>query len=97
MTNKNIVDEMILEFYQNFESDLSEYIFCYMTETSRGMNNSTLHERIEQVNQAMIGDDMQTICDDESKFIDYDEFFMQNSEMCGKVVTRMLREFAENY
>ena len=97
MTNKNIVDEMVLEFAMNFESDLNEFLFCYMTETSRGMNGSTLHERIEQVNQAMIGDDMQKICDDESALIDYDEFFMQNSEMCGQVITRLLKDHAENY
>ena len=97
MTNKNIVDEMILEFSQNFESELGEFLFQYVTETSRGMNGSTLHERIEQINQAMIGDSMQKICDDESALIDYDEFFMQNSEMGGKAMTRLLREFAENY
>lgn len=95
--NKNIVDEMIMEFSQNFESELGEFLFQYVTETSRGMNGATLHERIEQVNQAMIGDSMQKICDDESSLIDYDEFFMQNSEMGGKVMTRLLQDFAERY
>ena len=97
MTNKNIVDEMFLEFYQNFESDLNEFIFCYMTETSRGMGNSTLHERIEQINQTMIGDSMDKIVDDESALIDYDEFFMQNSEMCGQVINRLLKEFEARF
>lgn len=97
MSNKNIIDEMFVEFYDDFKDHLHEMIFVYMTECSRGRNNSTLHERIEEINQAMIGDTMQRICDDESDIIQYDDFFMQNSEMCGKVIGQMVTRFAEEF
>ena len=97
MTNKNIVDEMYREFYDDFADTLYEVIFCYMTETSRGYQRSTLHERVENINQLMIGEDMQKLIDDESELMHYDEFFMQNSQICARVIDRMLKEFTARY
>ena len=95
--NKNIIDEMVNEFYDNFADEINETLFHYATEGSRGKGNATLHERIEHINQTMIGDSMQTICDEESKLITYDEFFMENSTMSNYVIERMLKEFVARF
>ena len=94
--NKNIINELTEEFVKDFADQMNEEMFLYMTEGSRGKNNSTLIERVEEINAAMIGDSVDKLIDEEGS-MPYDEFFMENSEMSMRILQNMLTRFAENY
>ena len=89
-------DRLIEEFYDQFESELHETLFVIMTEQV-GNQQRTLCEAAEQINCAMHGRDLFKLMDDEYEDLPYDEFFMQNSDLCQEVMTKMLKKFSEKF
>lgn len=90
------MDKLEEEFYDQFENELSEYMFVFMTEAMGRMKRSP-HEAAEQINIAILGRDMNKMCDDEYEDMSYDEFFMQNADLAGQLMTRLIRRYAESY
>lgn len=90
------LDRMVEEFYDQFENEMSETMFVFMTEEA-GRQKRTLCEAAEMINASMHGRDITKLMDDEYEDLPYDEFFMQNSDLCQQVMTRMLRRYADGY
>ena len=90
------IDRMIEEFYDQFENEFSEQMFLFMTEEN-GRRGRTLCEASESINGAIHGHDMMKLMDDEIEELPYDEFFMQNADLSGQVMARLIRKFAEEY
>ena len=92
----NAVDRMVEEFYDQFENEFGEAMFLFMTEEA-GRRGRTLCQASEDINGALHGHNMMELQDDEIEELPYDEFFMQNADLSGQVMSRLIRRFAEEY
>ena len=90
------IDRMVEEFYDQFENEMSESMFVFMTEQN-GRHKRTLCEASEAINLALHGREWMKLADDEYEDLPYDQFFMQNSDLTAQVMARMLRKFADEY
>ena len=90
------IDRMVEGFYDQFENEFGEAMFLFMTE-AMGRQRRTLCEASEAINGAIHGHDMFKLLDDEIEELPYDEFFMQNADLSGQVMARLIRRFADEY
>ena len=92
----NALDRMIDEFYDQFENEMHEQMFLFMTEAA-GSRGRTLCQASEDINGALHGHNMIELQDDEIEELPYDKFFMQNADLSGQVMKRIIMRYADEY
>ena len=90
------LDRMVEEFYDQFENEMGEQLFMFLTE-EMGRNKRTVFEAAEAINASIHGHSVNAIMDEEIESLPYDEFFQQNQDLAAQVMTRMIRRFADEY
>jgi len=90
------LDVLVDEFYDQFENEMGEYLFVFLTE-AQGRHKRTMIEAAEDVNCAVRGLDMQKLVDEEYEHYSYDDGFQDSQQLSAEIMTRLLRKYAENY
>ena len=89
------LDKLVDEFYDQFENELGETLFVFMTEQA-GRNKRTICEASEEIVAALEGERSIDIVNEEAKH-SYDYYFDQQSDLSQQIITRLIRRFADEY
>lgn len=90
------LDTLIDEFYDQFENEMGELIFIFMTEIN-GRHKRTPHEAAEEINCAIRGLDMAKLIDEEYDHYSYDDGFMDSQKLASQIMDGLMKRYTREF